>query len=89
MYRRIIRSALILVFIIFITFVFSREVSHLHFLINENNKIEERIDKLSNQNEDYKEKIQAIQNDKRYIEKVVREELGMIKKGEKIYKFDN
>ena len=26
---------------------------------------------------------------RRYLEKIVREELGMIKKGEKIYRFDN
>ena len=89
MYKRIIRSALILIVIIFVTFIFSREVSHLHFLNNENEVILNRIEKLSNENEDYKEKIEAIENDKRYIEKVIRDELGMIKKGEKIYRFDN
>ena len=89
MHKRIIRSSLILLLIIFIAFIFSREISHLHFLTNENVKIQKRIEKLSNENEDYKEQIQAMENDKRYIEKVVREELGMIKKGEKIYKFDN
>ena len=89
MYRKIIRSALILALIIFLTFIFSREISHLHFLNSENSKIEKRIERLNNQNEDYKEQINALENDKSYIEKVVREELGMIKKGEKIYKFDN
>ncbi|MGI9553312.1 MAG: FtsB family cell division protein [Thermodesulfobacteriota bacterium] len=89
MYKRIIRSALILVVIIFITFIFSREVSNLNYLNNENEIILKRIDKLSNENEDYKEKIEAIEKDKRYIEKVIREELGMIKKGEKVYRFDN
>ncbi|MGI9533626.1 MAG: FtsB family cell division protein [Thermodesulfobacteriota bacterium] len=89
MYKRIIRSALILVVIIFITFIFSREVSNLNYLHNENEIIIKRIEKLSNQNEDYKERIEAIENDKRYKEKVIREELGMIKKGEKVYRFDN
>ena len=89
MYKRIIRSALILIVIIFVTFIFSREISHLHYLNNENEVILERIEKLSNQNEDYKEKIEAIENDTRYMEKVIRDELGMIKKGEKIYRFDN
>ena len=89
MYKRIIRSVLILGVIIFITYMFSREISHLNYLSNENKAILERIDRLSNENEDYKEKIQAMQGDKRYIEKVIREELGMIKKGEKVYKFED
>jgi len=89
MYKKIIRSALILIVIIFFSFIFSREISHLHHLNNENEIILKRIDKLSNENENYKEKIEAIQNDRRYIEKVIRDELGMIKKGEKVYRFDN
>ena len=89
MYKKVIRSTLILIVIIFFTFIFSREISHLHHLNNENKIILKRIEKLSKENEDHKEKIEAIQNDKRYIENVIREELGMIKKGEKVYRFDN
>ena len=75
--------------IIFFSFIFSREISNLHYLNTENEIVLKRIEKLSDENENYKEKIEAIQNDKRYIEKVIREELGMIKKGEKVYRFDN
>lgn len=78
-----------MILIIFISFIFSREISHLHFLTKENDKILERIETLEIQNDDYKDKIEAIKNDNKYIEKIVREELGMIKKDEKIYKFDN
>ena len=80
---------LILSIIVFIAFMFSREISQLNHLNKENKSILKRIDKLNNENEDYKEKIQAMKDDKRYIEKVIREELGMIKEGEKIYIFDN
>ena len=89
MLKKILRSTFILILIIFITFIFSREISNLHFLTKENDKILERIDTLEIQNDDYKDKIEAIKNDNKYIETIVREELGMIKKGEKIYKFDN
>ena len=89
MVRKIIRSSIILALIIFTTFLFSKEVSRLNHLRTENEMILQRIEKLNNENEDYKEKIESMKNEKRYLEKVVREELGMIKKGEKIYRFDN
>ena len=69
-------------------FLFSKESSKLHFLKNENSKIEKRISELEQEKESYNKKIDAIQNDKKYIEKVLRNELGMIKEGEKVYKFE-
>lgn len=89
MFKKLFRSTLILVLIILLTFLFSRELSHLHYLTKENKKIEDRIETLTMQNEDYKERIDSVKNDSRYIEKLVRDELRMIKKGEKVFKFDN
>ena len=89
MFKKLFRSTFILALIILLTFLFSREFSHLHFLTKENKKIEERIETLTIQNENYKEKIDSVKNDKRYIEKLIRDDLGMIKKGEKVYKFSN
>ena len=89
MLKKIIRSSIILALIIFTTFIFSKETTHLNHLRGENDILLKRIEKLDNDNEDYKEKINSMENDKRYLEKIVREELGMIKKGEKIYRFDN
>ena len=89
MLKKIIRSSIILALIIFTTFLFSKEVSRLNHLRTENEIILKRIEKLNNENEDYREKIESMKNEKRYLEKIVREELGMIKKGEKIYRFDN
>ena len=89
MLKKIIRSSIILGLIIFTTFIFSKETTHLNHLRSENEIILDRIEKLTNENDDYKEKIDSMENEKRYLEKIVREELGMIKKGEKIYRFDN
>lgn len=89
MLKKIIRSSIILALIIFTTFIFSKETTHLNHLRNENELILKRIEKLNNENDDYKEKIYSMENERRYLEKIVREELGMIKKGEKIYRFDN
>lgn len=89
MYKKIIRSILVLSVVIFVGFFFLSEISKLDHLEKQNDVITERIDNISKQNEDYRDKIQAINKDTRYVEKVIREELGMIKEGEKIYKFYN
>lgn len=89
MLKKIIRSSIILALVIFTTFLFSKETTNLNHLRSENEIILKRLEKLNNENENYKEKIESMVNEKRYLEKIVREELGMIKKGEKIYRFDN
>ncbi len=89
MYKKITRSVLILSVIVFIMYIFAKEISQLNYLRDENEAMLERIDKLTVQNEKHRKEIQYMKGDKRYVEKVIREELGMIKEGEKIYKFDN
>ncbi len=87
--KRIFRSLLIVLVVAFATFIFAREISYLNYLKKENSKIENRIDRLQAQNSEYKHSIDSIKNDEKYIENVLRDELGMIKEGEKIFKFDN
>lgn len=57
------------------------------FLREENEKIEKKIEELEFANKELEGKIKAIKSDKRYIEKIAREELGMIKEGDKVYRF--
>ncbi|NIP29921.1 MAG: cell division protein FtsB [Candidatus Dadabacteria bacterium] len=89
MHKKLFRTLLILILLISFGFLFSRESSKLHFLKKENKKIEESIKELEAENEDYNIQINAIKNDKKFIEKVLRKELGMIKEGEKVYKFED
>ncbi len=89
MYRKIIRNTLVLSAVIGFGFVFLSEISKLDHLKKQNDAITERIEDISRQNEDYRDKIKSMNEDTRYVEKVIREELGMIKEGEKIYKFYN
>lgn len=88
MYKKVIRNALILLVVIAIGFLFLSEISKLDRLKKQNETLTERIDTISSQNEDYKNKIRDMKTDIRYVEKVIREELGMIKEGEKVYKFE-
>ena len=70
-----------------VALVFFNEISKVYFLKNENKRIEKRIEDLEAQNRAYREEIKALRQDERYIEKILREELGMIKDKEKIFRF--
>lgn len=83
----IIRVSIILVITIVFTFLFIEEISKLEILKNENEKIIVRGNDLEKENQQLKLKIDALKNDNYYIEIVARQELGMIKEGEKIIKF--
>ncbi len=84
---KFIRLALYSVIIVVVALVFFNEISKVYFLKNENKRIEKRMEDLKAQNSAYKKEIDAIKQDQRYLEKILREELGMIKDKEKIFRF--
>ena len=59
----------------------------MYSLYRENNEIKSRIVKLKKENEDLRKQITVLNTEIPIIEKIAREELGMIKNSEKIYKF--
>lgn len=85
--KRFIRLAVYSVIAVAVALVFFNEVSKVYFLKSENKRIEKRIEGLEAQNRAYREEIKALKQDERYIEKILREELGMIKDKEKIFRF--
>lgn len=85
--ERFIRLAVYSVIAVVVALMFFNEISKVYFLKNENKRIEKRIEDLETQNRAYREEIKALKQDERYIEKVLREELGMIKDKEKIFRF--
>lgn len=72
-----------------LVYVFAKEISHVYALHTENEKIKAEAKELTVKNTDLKRKIEFIEKDEQYVEKVIREELGMIKKGEKVYRFND
>ena len=84
---KFIRLAVYLVIAVVVALVFFNEIPKVHFLKNENKRIEKRIENLEAQNKAYRDEIKALKQDERYIEKILREELGMIKDKEKIFRF--
>jgi cell division protein FtsB len=85
--QRFIRLAVYSVIAVVVALMFFNEISKVYFLKNENKRIEKRIEGLEAQNSAYREEIKALKQDERYIEKILREELGMIKDKEKIFRF--
>ena len=83
----IIRISIILGITIIFPFLFIEEISKLEILQYENEKIVVQSSVLEKENEQLKLKIEALKKDKVYIEIIARQELGMIKEGEKIIKF--
>ena len=84
---KFIRLAVYSVIVAVVALVFFNEISKVYFLKNENKRIEKRIGGLEAQNKAYRDEIKALKQDERYIEKILREELGMIKDKEKIFRF--
>lgn len=87
MKKTAVRSILIVVLTLGVVYLFAREISEVRFLREENEKIEKKIEQLEIGSKELEVKIKTIKNDKRYIEKIAREELGMIKEGDKVYRF--
>lgn len=57
-------------------------------LKTEKEQLENQIDSLKNTNDSLRKEIKLLQNSDEKIEKVAREKYGMIKPGEKVYKFE-
>jgi cell division protein FtsL len=87
MTRFIIKAVLILVCISLASYIFTKEITKVYSLYRENSEIKSRIVKLKKENEDLRKQITVLNTEIPIIEKIARDELGMIKNSEKIYKF--
>ncbi len=71
-----------------LTFFGEKGIFNLVRLRKEVARIKERNLKLEGENQKLREEVKRLQSDKRYIEEIARKELGMVKEGEIIYRFD-
>ena len=71
----------------FLVYLFAREISQVYALHRENDKVKLEGKELEMANIELKKKIELIKTDKVFMEKIIRKELGMIRDGEKIYRF--
>ena len=87
MQKTLIRIVLAILIISLFVYLFAREITKVYALHQENEKVKLEAQKLEKANAELVRKIELIETDDSYKEKVIRQELGMIKKGEKVYRF--
>ncbi len=87
MEKAIIRVVLVIAVVSLMGYLFAREMIQVYALNQENEKVIVESLKLEKANNELVKKIDLIQTDDAYMEKIIRQELGMIKKGEKVYRF--
>ena len=84
-----IRIALIsLTAVVILTYLFWPNFINLRGLIHQANILKDEIHRLEEQNRRLEKEIESLRNNPFYLEKVAREELGMSREGEVIYKFE-
>ena len=88
MKKILLGATLILTLTLIAIYVFTKEFSEAYVLYGENERIKSKVEGLKSTNEGLKKRIETLKKDKLYIEKIAREELGMIKQGEKVYRFE-
>jgi cell division protein FtsB len=71
-----------------ITFFGENGILHLLGLKKEMGRIKEANLQLVKENEELKEEVRKLKQEKKYIEEIARKELGMVKEGEIIYQFE-
>lgn len=76
----------VLIFLTVFCVVFLPGHSKLQELREENEQYQKRIELLEGHNEQLKEELSRMRQDPVYVEKKAREKLGIIKKGEIIYR---
>jgi len=81
---------LLLIFFIFLiaywTIFGDNGILKLRKIEQENDKVKAASEKIKEENERLKKEIKLLQEDRKYVEKVAREELGMTRKDEIIFK---
>ena len=87
--KRILILILISLFILgSLTFFGEKGIFNLFRVRKEVARIKEKNTKLEEENQKLREEVKRLQTDRRYIEEIARRELGMVKEGEIIYRFD-
>jgi cell division protein FtsB/cell division protein DivIC len=73
----------------FFTFFGDKGIVHLLRLQKELARFKEANARTEEENRKLREEVKRLQYEKRYIEEIARKELGMVKEGEVIYRFES
>ena len=73
--------------VVIFSWVYLPSLSKYHDLKLQEDELDKQIEKYSTEVETIKEERDLLKNDPEYLEKVIRDELGLVKPGEIVYKF--
>jgi len=76
-----------LAFILFFTVFGDKGLLRIYELRQDKVKIEKRLTEIRIENENLKREVVALQSDRRYIERIARKDLGLVRSNEVIYQF--
>jgi cell division protein FtsB len=74
-------------FILFFTIFGERGLLRIYHLNKEKHDVQRRLDALKSDNLKLVREVDALKNDRRYLESIARRDFGMVRKNEIIYQF--
>ena len=87
--RKLVWIAISLIVLLLFLFIFGGHYGLINiFKLNKEKKVlQQDIEKLKKEGEALKQDIEKLKTDKKEVERIARENYGMAKKGEKVFKF--
>lgn len=85
--RYILLVAGFLVLVVSVTILGNGGIFHIYRLYQEEKQIETDNQKLRDKNARLRKEVEALTSDLAYIERIARQELGMVKEGDAVYQF--
>lgn len=74
-------------FILYFTIFGERGLLRIYHLSREKQDVQTRLDLLKGDNQKLVREVDALKNDRRYLESIARRDFGMVRKNEIIYQF--
>jgi cell division protein FtsB len=79
--------AIAVVFILYFTVFGERGLLRIYHLNKERQEVQNRLDSIKSENMKLVREVEALKNDRRYLESIARRDFGMVRKNEVIYQF--
>ena len=85
--RFLIIPILAVSFILYFTVFGDRGLLRIYHLSREKQEVQRRLETIKGENMKLVREVDALKNDKRYLESIARRDFGMVRKNEVIYQF--
>lgn len=85
--RMYIIPGLAVAFILYFTIFGDRGLLRIYHLNKEKQQVQQRLEAIKGENMKLVREVDALKNDRRYLESIARRDFGMVRKNEIIYQF--